>query len=89
MKLLSTRIVGPSSKVNGHSFPLHSYKSVLAQDADMGDLKPNSRGKGAILAVTAFAVANIAAIMGIFLMATVRLAALYVPAIPESMFVVI
>ena len=55
----------------------------------MGDLKPNSRGKGAMLAVTAFAVANLAAIMGIFLMATVRLTALYVPAIPESMFVVI
>ena len=56
--------------------------------AAMGVLNPSSRGKGAMIAVTGFAVANLAAVLCLLLMATVRLAGLYVTIPPESKLVV-
>ena len=53
-------------------------------------MRANSGGKGAMIAVTGFAVANMAAVLVLHLMAIVRLAGLVtVPALPESKFVVI
>ena len=44
-------------------------------------MEANSRGKAAMIVVSAFAVVNIAAVLGLFLMATIRL----LPTTPPSL----
>ena len=50
----------------------------------MGILEANSRGKTAMIIVSAFAAVNIAAVLGLFVMATIRLTGL-LPTTPPSL----
>ena len=52
----------------------------------MVDFKPSSRGKVAMFIATVFAVANLTAVLAIFAMSTVRLAAMHaaVPVLNET-----